>query len=81
MKLAQVSYDNDEEIKDITVTMSRAEAIAIVNIAGQLNSHAETKLKLAEDDSLYDTLASVMIRHYDDGAPDLNIDLKTINES
>lgn len=80
MKLRNIEYNDHEEPKEITVTMSMAEAIALVNIAGKLNGHAEKKLGLSGgDDSLYICLADVMNMHYEYGAPDLHIDLGTIN--
>ncbi len=83
MKIRQINYAEieDTEIEDITVTMSLAEAIALVNIVGKLNGHAEQKLQLNFDDSLHDALNGVFIQHYPDGVPDLRIDLATISKA
>jgi hypothetical protein len=82
MKIRQINYDqkDDAEIKDITVTMTLNEAVALVNLAGKLNGTAQRKLQLGPDESLYDALNGVFNQHYEDGVPELNgIDLKAIN--
>ena len=81
MKLREIKYNDHEEPKEFTVTMSAAEAIALVNIAGKLNGIANRKLGLEDDDSLYDCLANTMNMHYEDGAPDLHFDLRSINDA
>jgi hypothetical protein len=82
MRVQQINYEDtdDGEVKDITVIMTRNEAIALVNLAGKLNGHAQQKLGLSRDESLFDALDGVFNQHYEAGAPDLRIDLKTINE-
>lgn len=82
MKLLQINYqDNDEEnIKDVSVKLTFNEAVAIVNIAGKLNSHAVEKLRLNKDESLFDCLDSVMNMHFDYGCPKLGISLISLNE-
>lgn len=82
MKLRQINYqeDDDENIRDVTVTMTFNEAVALVNLAGQLNGPAQKRLKLSDQDSLYDTLTGVFNQCYEDGAPNLGIDFLSIND-
>ena len=81
MKLRQVNYTEHEGIKDVTVTLTFNEALAIVNIAGKLNGIAQRKLNLGDSDSLYETLSGVFNTQFEEGYPELGIDLKTLNES
>lgn len=81
MKVRQVNYNGSIlDIEDVTVTLSFKEAVALVNLSGKFNGRANTKLDLVGDDSLYEALTDMFNRHYDDGAPDLHIDIKTLNE-
>lgn len=73
MKLLRIDYDDDEEIKDISVNMTFNEAVALVNVAGKLNGIAEQKLGLNNDESLFDCLSSVFNKEFEDGAPDKHI--------
>lgn len=79
MKVIQVNYDDNEDIKDITVKMSNAEAAAIAHLAGQMNGHAHDNLKLKGEDSLYEALTDVFNRHYEDGVPNLGVTFENIN--
>lgn len=82
MKLRRIDYDDRQELSEVTVTMTRAEAIALVNIAGKLNGYAQKKLGLEDGiDSLYDCLSGVFNGESEDGAPSLGIDLKTLNDT
>lgn len=81
MKLVQVNYQDseDQQIKDVTVKMTVNEALAIVNIAGRLNGHAQKKLRLEAGESIYDCLDQLFNAHYEDGYPNLGISLETLN--
>jgi hypothetical protein len=83
MKIRQINYDrlDDDRFEDVTVTMTYNEAVALVNIAGLLNGIALQKLGLCTNESLYDALSGVFNQFSDDGAPNLRLDLKTINEA
>lgn len=70
MKLRSITYTEDETIETITVTMSLAEAAALHALAGKLNGYAHRKLKLSDDESLYECLADVFVKHYENGRPD-----------
>lgn len=70
MKLRSITYTEDETIETITVTMSLAEAAALQALAGKLNGYAHRRLGLHGDDSLYDCLTDVFVKHYEDGRPD-----------
>lgn len=80
MRVTQVNYDENTEIEQIGVVMSRAEAIALVNLAGVLNGHAHEKLNLQVPDNLYNALADLFNSHYEDGVPSLGVTLSTLNE-
>jgi hypothetical protein len=82
VKIRQINYDEveDEQIKDITVTMTFNEAVALVNLAGQLNGHALKRLGLQDGESLYDALDGVFNQHFEDGYPNLHISLESIKE-
>lgn len=79
MKLRRIDYDDEQELSAITVSITRAEAIALLNIVGQLNGNAAKKLGLTADDNLYDVLAGVFNGEDEDGYPNLGVDLATIN--
>ncbi len=75
--------DDEPVIKSITVTMTLPEATALRVLAGSINGHAQRKLGLVEHDSLYDCLADLFNRFYDDGLPPgarHGIDLATLND-
>jgi len=69
MKVRQVNYNDDEEIETLVVSMSLREAAAIQAIAGKLNGHAERRLGLRDDDSLYTAISTVFNGHWDEGYP------------
>lgn len=78
MKVVRVDYDSKEQLDQITVKMSRNEAIGLVNLLGNLNGYAHTKLKI--DSGMYDCLSSVFNMHEEDGAPSYHTSLHTLNE-
>lgn len=78
MKLVRVDYDSREQPDQITVRMSRKEAIGLVNLLGNLNRYAHDRLKI--DSSMYDCLSSVFNMHEEDGAPSYHTNLNTLNE-
>lgn len=83
MKVRQINYNDDAEIETLVVSMSLREAAAIQAIAGKLNVHAERRLGLSGEDSLYDAISTVFNGHWDDGVPPDGprfIDLASLNE-
>lgn len=78
MKLVRIDYDFKEQLENITVKMSRNEAIGLINLLGNLNGYAHDKLKI--DSDMYDCLSSVFNMHEEDGAPSYHTSLSTLNE-
>jgi hypothetical protein len=72
MKLRAVSYDDKEDIEEVTVTMNLKEVLALVAVAGKFNGHALAKLGLVgEKDSLYYCLNSVLEMNFDEDLEDI----------
>jgi hypothetical protein len=83
VKIRQVNYNDEQEIETLIVSMSLREAAAIQAIAGKLNGHAEQRLGLEGDDSLYNAISIVFNGHWDEGVPPDGprlTDLASLNE-
>jgi len=66
MKLDKITFDSNEEINTVGVTMSAAEARGLFALAGKLNGHAKDKLGLGIGEGYYDCL-EIVFGCYGDG--------------
>lgn len=74
VKMADVKQINltDGDIEDITITLGKEEAAAILAIFGKMNYHAQLKLGIARINyGIYDALADVFNRFYEDGVDEV----------
>ncbi len=78
MIVRQINYDDNQEIETITVRMTYKEAVAITNLLGKLNGYGQGRLDI--DSDAYNCLSGIMNSHFEDGVPNLHIDLETINK-